>query len=272
MAALESILHELTLTFTSDPRRLCQFLLYKCQSRGVKIHHPAKAVSVGSDDRDAISSICIQNLKTNEQFDISCTRLLIAAGVWSPQVFKMLFPTSKTKIPVTSLAGHSLIVSSPRWQMHDEANGCHAIFTTDEQGYSPEVFSRTGGEIYVAGLNSETIPIPKTAQDAEIDDESLAALRVTAKRLLGLPKTDDLVEIRKGLCFRPITRRGTPFLSRIDDKKLGGVRTKGGSEGGVYIAAGHGPWGISLGLGSGKVMSEMLMGTRPSADVSGLRL
>lgn len=229
-------------------------------------------MSLGSDDDDVISSIRIQNVKIHQYLDIPCTRILISAGAWSPQVYKTLFPSSKLKIPVSSLAGHSLVVNSPRWQKHHEESGCHAIFTTDEQGYSPEIFSRTGGEIYVAGMNSETIPLPKTAQDAEIDDEVLMTLRTTAKRLLGLPKMDDLVEVRKGLCFRPVTKRGTPFLSRLQDSKLGGVRSRGSSEGGVFIAAGHGPWGISLGLGTGKVMSEMMKGEKLSADVSGLKL
>jgi glycine/D-amino acid oxidase-like deaminating enzyme len=35
------------------------------------------------------------------------------------------------------------------------------------------------------------------------------------------------------------------------------VGTRGTREGGVFIAAGHGPWGISLSLGTGKVMSEI---------------
>ena len=33
-----------------------------------------------------------------------------------------------------------------------------------------------------------------------------------------------------------------------------------GSGGGVYICAGHGPWGISLSLGTGKLCSDLIMG------------
>jgi len=41
---------------------------------------------------------------------------------------------------------------------------------------------------------------------------------------------------------------------------------------GVYIAVGHGAWGISQSLGTGLVVSEMIEGTETSANVSILSL
>ena len=41
---------------------------------------------------------------------------------------------------------------------------------------------------------------------------------------------------------------------------------------GVYIAVGHGAWGISQSLGTGLVVSEMIEGKKTSADVSVLAL
>jgi hypothetical protein len=37
-------------------------------------------------------------------------------------------------------------------------------------------------------------------------------------------------------CFRPVTSSGRPIVSRIPDDKLGGVKTKCGASGGVFIA------------------------------------
>lgn len=80
----------------------------------------------------------------------------------------------------------------------------------------------------------------------------------------------DLEVVREGLCFRPVTNRGTPILARIEERRLGdGFRTVEG-KGGVYTAVGHGPWGISLSLGTGKVMAEMMTGQKMSANVRGL--
>lgn len=221
--------------------------------------------------RDELSSIRIVNTENNIVTDIPCSRVLISAGPWSPQVFSTLFPTSPTKVPVSSLAGHSLVVRSPKWSQEHEDNGCHAIFTSDDAGYSPEVFSRIGGEIYIAGLNDHTLVLPRLATDSRIDESSIDTLKKTAQRLIGIPEMSEEIEvIKKRLCFRPVTARGTPILARITDQKLGTMRTRGGGEGGVWLAAGHGPWGISLSLGTGKVIAEMILGKPASANVDGL--
>ncbi|RDW66919.1 hypothetical protein BP5796_09668 [Coleophoma crateriformis] len=261
----------LTLRTTSDPFRLSQFLLERCLERGVQLHHPAKAISIGKDVRDELASICILDTTTNTETDIPCFKLLIAAGVWSPRVFSDLFTTSEFCVPAQSLAGHSLVVKSPRWTSTMEGKSCHAIFTRDPQGYSPEVFSRLGGEIYIAGLNSDAIPVPELATASTINENAIIALLATSRRLLGRSHDDAEIEIlRKGLCFRPVTKKGTPILSKIADQSLGGVNTRPDGEGGVFLAAGHGPWGITLGLGTGKVMAGIIQGKTVSADVSRL--
>lgn len=71
---------------------------------------------------------------------------------------------------------------------------------------------------------------------------------------------EDLVVEREGLCWRPVTKKGTPIISEIN------------GEGGVWIAAGHGAWGISLSLGTGCVLAEMVEGRECSVDVKGLKL
>ena len=200
------------------------------------------------------------------------------------------------------MAGHSLVLRSPRWKVGDELglqNGgseativkrttqqgaCHAVYTTDASGWSPEIFSRTGGEIYIAGLNDANIPLPDLATGRKIDPACIAILKDKARELLGkeiedvkiarskhLDKNEedwDLEILREGLCFRPVGPRGAPFIGKLDDKFLGGAKTIHG--GGVWVAAGHGPWGISMSLGTGCVVAEMVEGRAVSADVQSL--
>lgn len=92
--------------------------------------------------------------------------------------------------------------------------------------------------------------------------------------MLGMPdQEDDLQILREGLCFRPVTEKGTPIISRVEDSCLGdGFSTRGGGEGGVFVAGGHGPWGISQAIGTGKVLSEVIEGLPTSADISALAL
>ncbi|KAL8715639.1 MAG: hypothetical protein Q9225_006359 [Loekoesia sp. 1 TL-2023] len=264
-----------------DPYELCQFLLAECQRRGVNLHHPAKATSVTRDANGALSSIHIQSTKTFENYDIPCTRLVLASGAWTAQVFKTLFPTSKLKIPVSSLAGHSLLLRSQHWpsppstlskDLEDISNHtsgpqppCHALFTSENinpsTSYSPELFSRLpSGHVYIAGLNAN-YPLPSLPTERQIDPKAIGVLKGTAERLLG--KGEFEVE-REAVCWRPTTDRGVPIV--------GPARRGKEEEKGVWIAAGHGPWGISLSLGTGLVVSEMVEGREVSAEVGRLGL
>lgn len=227
--------------------------------------------------RNEVSSICIADTRSSTETDIPCTRVIITSGAWSPKVFQTLFPTSSYKLPITSLAGHSLVVKSPKWtKEHEESHGCHAVFMTAQPGYSPEIFSRPGGQIYLAGLNSATEPLPELATDsrANMSKSAIEKLRDTAREILAREgAADDFEVTREGLCFRPVTENGLPIIGRIPDEHLGGsVRTRPGAEGGVYLAAGHGPWGISMSLGTGKVLAEMVQGRELSANISSLGL
>ena len=259
-----------------DPRRLSHFLLDQCKARGVQFHHPARPLSVSKDLRDSLASIRIQSTIDDSETDIPCTRLILTAGAWTPSVFRTLFPQSTYTPPIGSLAGHHIVVRSPRWNSKQETKGCHSVFTTDTSGFSPELFSRLGGEIYIAGLNDPTLHIPATPTEAKamINKDSTAKLKKVATRLMVAEGSADALDIiREGLCFRPVTPSGHPILGRIDDEKLGPrLRTLGENEGGVWLAAGHGPWGISHSLGTGKVLAEMMEGKPTSARVKALGL
>jgi glycine/D-amino acid oxidase-like deaminating enzyme len=242
----------------------------------VQLHHPAIALAVETDPHSSLSGIRIRNTETNTERAIVCARIVIAAGAWSPHVFSTLFPTSTTRLPISSLAGYSLVVRTTRWRREFEDGGCHAVFASGEDGgWAPELFSRLGGEIYVAGVNDAGLALPTLPTQARVDGMAVEKLKRTAARLLGAEGDgdgEDLEVVRTAVCFRPVTRRGTPILARMPEERLGGVRTRGGAEGGVWVAAGHGPWGISLSLGSGKVMAEMIQGRPTSVDIRGLGL
>lgn len=258
----------------------------------MQVHHPATALCLTTDVRDELASIRIGYTDSSTETEIPCTRLLISAGAWTPSVFSSLFPTSSITIPISSLAGHSLVVrvAATASGSREEGQGitasrgdgrhCHSVYCgTLDDGLSPELYEREDGVIYLAGVNSATMPLPRLATAAEPVEASMDKLKDIARRLIG----EDLEVVRTGLCFRPITPRGTPIITRIRDDQLGVVargdsegrrpiKTRSGQEGGVFVAAGHGPWGISLSLGTGKVLAEMMQERRLSADVSQLGL
>lgn len=256
-----------------DPRRLSQFLLQQAIQKGAKLHQPCEVIQVLPDETSDLHRVTIQDLNTGAGTTIANSKILISAGAWSGKVFDSLFPNATADVYVGQLAGHSIVVESPRWTREHEKAGCHAVFSTLRSGFSPEIFSRIGGELYVAGLNDASMPLPRLATDAKTVPASVLRLKHVAERLLGNDGTDvsDLKIIREGICFRPITRTGNPIISRVHNSKLGSG-TRKNVPGSVFIAAGHGPWGISLSLGTGKVMAEMLEDKATSADLSRLAL
>ncbi|KAL3433341.1 FAD dependent oxidoreductase [Aspergillus tetrazonus] len=271
-----------------DPLRLSHFLLEQAVSRGVKLHQPSRATSLVTDSSGMVTAIKILNHATKTESILPCTNLIIAAGSWTPRVFSSLFPSSTTTFSIYPLAGYSLVIRSPRYtKRHEkELNGeSHAVFTTHPPscGFSPEIFSREGSEIYIAGLNSREIPVPERVEDLKeryYDEKEMQKLKDVTVRLMGklpvgktestdeIANTNDLEILREGLCLRPVAERGVPFVSKVEDSALGGVKTA--KNGGVFVAAGHGPWGISLALGTGSVVADLVRGVTPAVDIRGL--
>ncbi|KAH6959015.1 FAD dependent oxidoreductase [Fusarium avenaceum] len=251
-------------TAVLEPLRLCQFLLERCRAAGVRIHKPAVILNVGADCHDELSYVRIGYTDCSSETNIPATRVLVCAGAWSPSVLESMFPGSSINIPVVSLAGHSLVVKNPT----HTGDTFHSVYSSMDT-FSPEIYARPNGHIWLGGLNA-SIRLPPFAAGAKPEDASLERLKDLARQVI---KTDgdELEVVRTGLCFRPVSERGTPYITRIEDVDLRqGYRTRKGSDGGVYVATGHGPWGISLSLGTGKVMAEMMQGRKLSADISEL--
>ena len=274
-----------------EPKELCDFLLAECEARGVKVHLASRAIGVLTDGSGFLRGLKVQSTNSGqESIDLECKKVVLAAGAWTPKAFETLFPQSTLKIPIDPLAGHSIVYKSPRYKqpflnpLKPAERMCYAIFCPPgpQWSYAPEAFARLGRngetEVWLGGLNDSSLPLPDLAIDVKgmIDKKSIDDLRRATVQLTGLSKEgqtlneDDLDTIREGLCFRPVSRSGSPILAKVQESDLGVVKT--GERSGVWIASGHGPWGISLSLGSGLVMSEMLEGKKLSADVEGLGL
>lgn len=61
---------------------------------------------------------------------------------------------------------------------------CHAVFATDTLGFSPEWFARIGGELYLAGLNSTSIPLPNVATDVVASEKAIEQLKSCAQAMM----------------------------------------------------------------------------------------
>jgi hypothetical protein len=76
---------------------------------------------------------------------------------------------------------------------------CHAVFATDTLGFSPEWFARTGGELYLAGLTSTTIPLPEPGTVVEASEKAVEQMTACARAMMvGMPGKEVEV-LREGL-------------------------------------------------------------------------
>ncbi|KIV78575.1 hypothetical protein PV11_06218 [Exophiala sideris] len=284
-----------------EPRRLCEFILEECTRRGVEVHLSSRAVGVVTNGDGKIVGVKIAS--TDDQphgpNSLRCGDIVVAGGCWTPRIIETLFPRNRTKIEIDPLAGHSILYRTPRYvkpfmnvahgqqdKFHGkDENIAYAIYCppTKSWSWAPEAYARLNAdskpEIWVGGLNHDetVLPLPELATDTKklISRESLAELRKVAVTLTGLKATDsqiaeDDLEVEwEGLCFRPVSRTGVPIIGQIPPKDLGvGFHTSLGAK--VWVASGHGPWGISLSLGTGAVMGDLIEGRKPRVNISAL--
>ncbi|EJF62376.1 nucleotide-binding domain-containing protein [Dichomitus squalens LYAD-421 SS1] len=283
--ALE-VLSDRTSTAQVVPRRLCEFLLEQCLAAGVTLHHPARATTLVEDESDPGGARWLrieytvppQSAARAGTVDIPCENIVIAAGCWTPRVYATLFPNASRMPRIAHLAGYSATLRTKHWPPPAVPDGaerapgpCHAVFT-DAAGFAPEIFSRANGDVWLGGLNPPHTALPALPTDAHADPAEVARLLAVGRALCG----DDVEVQGHALCFRPVSATGRPIIARMHEADLGdGLKPHGhgrskDGRGGVFVATGHGPWGIALSLGTGRVVAEMVLGRETSADVEQL--
>ncbi|KAK4890181.1 hypothetical protein LTR27_011063 [Elasticomyces elasticus] len=281
-----------------EPRKLCEFLLAECEKRGVSVDLNTRATKVAKGTTGRASVVELEaTTGSSRPTSLSCSNIVVAAGCWTPRVWETLFPRSPVEVKIDGLAGHSVLYRTPRYTkpflnsaygLGEQGQGkdqhiSYAIYCppTKSWTYSPEAYARLDGdgkpEIWIGGLNdnSTDLPLPNLPTDSKklMNPARLAELRRAAVQLTGMSKPggeaaeDDLEVVSEALCFRPVSQTGVPIIQQIPQRALG---LEGGSGAKIWIASGHGPWGISMSLGTGVVVSDLIVGRKPSVDVSGL--
>lgn len=183
---------------------------------------------------------------------IPCTTLIATAGPWTSQVLSQLkIPTAHSPgFPISNLPGHSVIL---RPSSHVDST---AVFSTlrrlpyprGNATGSPEIFPRPDGTVYVAGENdAEEMPLDPNEVDGLVSSSIADRLVRSCDHLSPALKGAEVEKVQ--LCYRPTTPNGAPTIEKL--KLAGGEK--------VFVAAGHGPWGITLGPGTGMRVAETVL-------------
>ncbi|MEK6752428.1 MAG: FAD-dependent oxidoreductase [Chloroflexota bacterium] len=170
--------------------------------------------------------------------EFEAEQVILAAGAWTPSVARDL----KLNIPIQPARGYSMTMSATKTMPS------HALILGERRvAVSPmDGVLRFTGRLEVG--NYSMTPNPVWIQRIEN----------SAREYLRLDEKLDVKETWAGL--RPTTPDGMPIIGRSPKHSN------------LILATGHAMLGLSLGLGTGQVVAELLNGQEPAFSLSPLRL
>jgi glycine/D-amino acid oxidase-like deaminating enzyme len=210
------------------PARFTAALLDAARARGARLH-----VGVVEDVAWRGGVAC--GVLTAGGETLEGDAVVLAMGPWTGRL------AGRLRLPrVYGLKGYSVTLDAPDVP-------AHALFvdyrTADGRALEPEIFPRPDGEVYVCGM-ADPAPLPDSPEAVEVNESSCETLARAAGRVSAALAGARVV--RRQACYRPVTDDGVPLIGRVP-----GVR-------GVFVATGHGPWGILNAPATGLAMAELV--------------
>jgi glycine/D-amino acid oxidase-like deaminating enzyme len=194
-------------------------------------------IIVGSAARPIIRAGRIAGARLDTGEVIDCAKLLVAAGPWTPG----LLPGWADESPIVATWGLvvSVRLAHPPTAILEET-GIDARGSAEPISFS---LVTTDG---LSSVGSTFLPAAP-----EPDEMSATVMRRAARFV---PALSDAPVDSVRICARPVSRDGLPFVGPV------------GSADGLFVCAGHGPWGISTGPASAKLAVDLMLGRRAGLE------
>jgi len=224
-----------------DPGRFTAALMRAAQARGGELRLGCVTGLV-----HAGASASVQGVEVDGEV-IDGDAVVIAMGPWS------ILAAAWLPLPgVFGLKGHSLVFET------GTRIAAEALFLEYQETagivHSPEIFPRPDGTTYVCAISSES-PLPENPAAVAPDPGAIERLEAMCARLspaLGASKI-----LARQACYRPVTRDGLPLIGAVPGPDN------------VYVATGHGVWGILNAPATGEAMAERIVdGAARTVDLS----
>ena len=169
-------------------------------------------------------------------------RRLVAGGPWTPEILGL----DPAWPPVTRTWGVTVQVDLPDPPRHILEEGVvHTINVPS--GHAGSLFSMvTAGGVATVG---------STFMATEPDPAELAPMLIERGAAF-VPRLADAHIRDVRLCARPQSADGRPFIGPVPNVQ------------GLYLCAGHGPWGMSTGPGSAALVVEQILGEADRVPVA----
>jgi sarcosine oxidase subunit beta len=188
-------------------------------------------------------------VKGQNNINVECDNVLIAAGAWSGQIGKLL----NIDIPITPIKGQIAVTEQIApigetncWSASYIASKHDPSILTNRNEYDSKIglgfaFSRAGEGNYFIGSTRENVGFDKTT-----DFKAIARILEQSRKYFPIMNQVNIIRTMAG--FRPGTKDGSPIIGPIDGFP------------GLFIAAGHEGDGIALSPITAKLVAEMVCG------------
>ena len=209
------------------PARFTATLIEAARARGARVH-------TGVVEDVAWRGSAASGVKAGGE-TLEGDAIVLAMGPWTGRL------AGRLRLPsVYGLKGYSVTLDAPDVP-------AHALFvdyrTADGRSLEPEIFPRPDGEVYVCGM-ADPAPLPDSPEAVEVSESSCETLARAAGRVSAALAAARIT--RRQACYRPVTDDGIPLIGPVP-----GAR-------GVFVATGHGPWGILNAPATGLAMAELV--------------
>lgn len=176
---------------------------------------------------------------------MACDAVLVAAGPWSPEVID---PTGRW-VPIRHRWGVVVEVEMAEGPRHvlEEAEIGTAIGTQATGQDDPEGDLVDFSLVPLAGVAS----VGSTFQAREPDPAAWVE-RILTRATAFVPGVADAPIRGTRACARPQSLDGRPLIGRVPGRR------------GLFVCAGHGPWGISTGPASARLVVDEILGREPA--------
>ncbi|KAJ1995099.1 hypothetical protein GGI25_001326 [Coemansia spiralis] len=216
-----------------------------------------------------IQEVGAESVKTNKPYavlldqggDIPADKVVVACGAWATSCLRWeaFREVSASQIPIQGLRVHYLL-AKPKEQIPAQAVFAEINGTVYSGEDAIEIYPRPDGSVFVCGeaLDDPEMP-PHNPFEPVYSKRATGRLKQIVNDVSSALSFD---VIQYGLaCHLPVHARGIPVISPVPSSK------------GLFIAAGHGCWGILNGPATGLAMSELLIdGKSTTLDLSNFRL
>lgn len=244
--------------------------LYKQRlALGIEFRMNSQAVSVRHSVDNRLQALSLMD-KNREQSTLISDNLGLAAGPCIPAVFKALFPHALIKLQAVLDAGDWIISENtePR-----SAKPIAAVYFEEIVGKELEFACRNDPTVWVTGEHSPIGTLSKFGDAPEPDEKTLLKLLANATISLKHKQGDDSDSriVKQGQSLRSETPSRLLVITAVPGCKLTTRDTTFPSDDPrprVFTNSGHGSHSITLGIGSGKAMSQFILGRNVSSRES----